>query len=92
ICLGFFRTIVQVTNALTSRRYDTEMIRDLSRVRLNFDDMCRFYAGILKEYESPELRKGREEILKSTAQGMEYCANIVATIDRILSQLETFKT
>ena len=72
-------------------RYDTELVRDLSRVRSNFDDMRSYYACTIKDYDEPGKREGREELLESMSKGEDYCAHIVATIDKIVAALESFR-
>jgi hypothetical protein len=53
--------------------------------------MVEYYTRVLKEYEVPTLRKGREEHLKAIADGEKYCAQIVATADMVITRVKSFK-
>ncbi|HTU69547.1 MAG TPA: hypothetical protein VMF11_04425 [Candidatus Baltobacteraceae bacterium] len=80
-----------VGNALRNRRYDTELIDDLTHARVNFDDMARFYHRSIEKWDVPGRREGREEQLDSMRLGEAYCENVVTTIDEVVSTLKGFK-
>jgi hypothetical protein len=79
------------TNVLRRRWYDAELVRDLERVRDNHQDMVEYYSGVLKEYESPEKQKDREDLLLSITTGKEYCARIVTTANQIIEEVNCFE-